>query len=241
MRLSIVVPAYNEEKLLRPCLRSVRAALERCAQPGFEAEVIVCDNNSTDTTAMIAHDEGARVVFEPHNQISRARNTGARAAGGEWLLFIDADSVLQTATLEELLETVAAGRCAAGGCVIRFDRAPLAVRLVVRLWNAAAPRLGLAAGSFVFCRADAFREVGGFPEDVYAAEEIYLTQKLVAWAKPRGLGFAVLSRAAHVSSGRKASLYTTRELLSIVARVALTGGRALKRREALPHLYDGRR
>ena len=54
--------------------------------------MLVCDNNSTDHTGEIAEAAGARVVFEKHNQISRARNAPGNAAKGEWIIFIDADS-----------------------------------------------------------------------------------------------------------------------------------------------------
>ena len=56
----------------------VQAAAETFVRRGWETEVVVCDNNSTDRTAEIARAAGARVVFEPFNQIARARNTGAR-------------------------------------------------------------------------------------------------------------------------------------------------------------------
>src|SRR5438876_11028275 len=70
----------------------MRSAMEAFAERGWPAELIVCDNNSDDRTAQIARAAGARVVFEPVNQIARARNTGAAHAAGEWLIFIDADS-----------------------------------------------------------------------------------------------------------------------------------------------------
>ena len=89
LKLSIVVPAFNEERLLPGTLDSINAAAQAFDAAGGW-ELIVCDNNSTDRTAEIARAAGARVVFEPHNQISRARNTGAAAATGEWLLFVDA-------------------------------------------------------------------------------------------------------------------------------------------------------
>ncbi|MBV8032234.1 MAG: glycosyltransferase, partial [Betaproteobacteria bacterium] len=61
MKLSVVVPAYNEEKLLPQCLGAIGAAMA-----AFEdAELVVCDNNSTDRTAEIARAAGAKVVFEP--------------------------------------------------------------------------------------------------------------------------------------------------------------------------------
>jgi len=55
--------------------------------------MIVCDNNSTDRTAEIARAAGAIVVYEPVNQIARRRNCGAAAATGDWLIFVDADSI----------------------------------------------------------------------------------------------------------------------------------------------------
>src|SRR5947209_5963027 len=73
MKLSVILPAFNEEKLLPGCLASVAAALRACSAPDWSAEVIVCDNNSTDRTAEVARAGGAAVVFEPINQISRAR------------------------------------------------------------------------------------------------------------------------------------------------------------------------
>ena len=91
-RLSLIVPAFNEERLLPSSLACIQTASVAFTAAGWATELIVCDNNSTDRTAAIAAAAGARVVFEPINQISRARNAGAAQASGDWLLFIDADS-----------------------------------------------------------------------------------------------------------------------------------------------------
>src|SRR5436189_2966241 len=92
VKISVIVPAFNEEKLIVGTLRSIRSAAAAFVPLGWESELVVCDNNSTDRTAELARKAGASVVFEPLNQISRARNTGAAGAGGDWLIFIDADS-----------------------------------------------------------------------------------------------------------------------------------------------------
>ena len=76
-KVSIVVPAFNEERLLPGSLASIQAASVAFGDAGWQTELIVCDNNSTDRTAEIAAAAGARVVFEPINQIGRARNAGA--------------------------------------------------------------------------------------------------------------------------------------------------------------------
>src|SRR5439155_21783909 len=120
MKISVVVPAFNEERLLPGSLSSIRAAMEGIVRRGWESELIVCDNNSTDRTAEIARGAGAQVVFEPVNQIGRARNRGAAAASGDWLIFIDADSHPSAELFAEVAGQIEAGRCLAGGCTVRL-------------------------------------------------------------------------------------------------------------------------
>src|SRR5581483_11043104 len=119
MKISIVVPAFNEERLLPETLARVRSA--SAAFGGWDTELVVCDNNSTDRTAQIAREAGASVVFEPVNQISRARNAGAARASGEWLVFVDADSHPSPELFGEVRTQIAAGRCIAGGATVKYD------------------------------------------------------------------------------------------------------------------------
>jgi cellulose synthase/poly-beta-1,6-N-acetylglucosamine synthase-like glycosyltransferase len=241
MKISVVVPAYNEEKLLGACLESVRAAFDGAAAPGLEHEVIVCDNNSTDATPRIAAAGGAKVVFEPVNQISRSRNAGAAIASGDWLLFIDADSRLSAGTLRQLLAAVGGGRVCGGGAKVELEDLPdLFGRLTVRAWNLVSVVFNLAAGSFLFCRADTFRDTGGFSAALYAAEEIDLSRKLKSWGRKKGLGFIILP-GPHVSSGRKLRLYKKTEFLRVLLLLILKPWRALRDPVILKYLYDGRR
>jgi len=83
VKISIVVPAFNEEKLLGDSLARMKSAADVFGRRGWETELVVCDNNSTDRTAEIARGAGALIVFEPVNQIARARNRGAAAATGD--------------------------------------------------------------------------------------------------------------------------------------------------------------
>ena len=64
MKISIVVPAFNEERLLGASLAQIKSAAAAFTRIGWETELIVCDNNSTDRTAEIARAAGATVVFE---------------------------------------------------------------------------------------------------------------------------------------------------------------------------------
>ena len=241
MKLSVIIPAYNEEKLLPRCLESVFAALAANAADDWAGEVIVVDNNSADRTAALARQAGARVVFEPVNQISRARNAGARAAAGDWFLFVDADSRLSPALVADLLRCLRRGRVAGGGCLVDLDEAPPAGRVIVELWNFISRTMRWAAGSFVYCRADAFREIGGFSTAVYAAEELLFSRALKSWAQARGLGVVILPNHRHVSSGRKFRLYSRGEILGYVLRSSFLPWRTVRDRRKLDFFYDGRR
>jgi len=241
MKLSVIVPAWNEEKLLPGCLESISQALRANFASDWACEVIVVDNNSTDRTAALARDAGAAVVFEPINQISRARNAGGALATGDWLLFIDADSYLHPATLAELLRHIRRGRCAGGGCLIDLDACPWHGRVIVGVWNFLSRVMKWAAGSFVFCRADVFREVGGFSTEMFAAEEIHFSKQLEWWARRHNLKFVILKDHRHVSSGRKFQLYSSREILALSLRTLLRLRSTLRDRSRLDIFYGGRR
>jgi glycosyltransferase involved in cell wall biosynthesis len=241
MKLSVIIPAYNEEKLLPGCLAQVAAAVRANASPDWSAEVIVCDNNSTDRTPQLAREARAQVVFEPVNQISRARNAGARAASGDWLLFIDADSYLHPTTLADLLRALRRGRCAGGGCIVGLDEAPLEAHAFVAAWNLLSRAQRWAAGSFVFCRRDAFEQIGGFSVDLFAAEEIAFSMALKRWARTRGRQVVILSRQRHVSSGRKFQLYSRWEIVKLGLRGLLLPRSILRDRNRLGYFYDNRR
>jgi glycosyltransferase involved in cell wall biosynthesis len=241
MKLSVIIPAFNEEKLLPGCLAQVGAALRASASAGWSAEVIVCDNNSTDRTAQLARKAGAHVVFEPVNQISRARNAGAQAASGDWLLFIVADSHLHPSTLSDLLRATRHKRCAGGGCVVGLDEAPLAAHAFVGVWNLLSRALLWAAGSFVFCQREAFEQIGGFSVDLFAAEEIAFSEALKRWARSRGQQVVILRRHAHVSSGRKFRLYGRWEIAALGLRGLVLPRSILRDRSRLGYFYDSRR
>ena len=241
MKISIVIPAYNEERLLPGSLARIRAAMQAFVDAGWFTELIVCDNNSTDRTAEIATAAGAVVVFEPVNQISRARNTGAARATGDWLLFIDADSFPTRELLAEVVDEINSGRCLAGGATVDVDSDHLFARIVVRWWNATSRLNRWAAGAFIFCEAGAFRQVGGFNQTLFAAEEIDLFRQLKRLARRQGRRITILHRHPLHTSGRKAHLYTLRDALRFYARLLLMGRRALRTREGAFVWYDGRR
>lgn len=240
--LSIIVPAFNEAKLLAASLAAVKQAAGALTDAGLGWELIVCDNNSTDATAAIAAAAGARVVFEPVNQIGRARNTGAAAATGEWLLFIDADSQPSSALLAEVAVLTRRADVLLAGVTIRLDEASLGARFGCGLWNTASRVRRWVAGSFILVRATAFREVGGFDLRFFAGEELDLAQRLQRQVGRRDrLRTVILHRHPLVTSARKLRLYRPQDLGRFLLRALWRPRRTLASREACALWYDGRR
>lgn len=216
---AIIIPAYNEETLLAATIAAAREAMAGVAGEFGAGELIVVDNNSTDRTAEVAREAGAdRVVFEPHNQIARARNAGAENTDAEHLVFIDADTRVQAETLRQALAHLDSGEVAGGGARIEMDQvvSPM-VGLILRSWNGIAATFAYAAGSFFFARRDAFEAAGGFDEAVYAGEEVWLARRIKLWSKPKGLAFRLISHPPVVTSGRKSDWFSTRDFIGQLA------------------------
>ncbi|MFM8356965.1 MAG: glycosyltransferase, partial [Verrucomicrobiota bacterium] len=176
VRVSVVIPAYNEEKLLPATLAAVDQARAAWTRRGWDSEVVVCNNNSTDRTAALAEAAGARVVFEPHNGIARARNAGARAARGGWILFLDADSRPSPELFAAVAEAIDSGRVLAGGTILRMDSGGRLVQALAHAWNQLSRLTGWMAGAFIFVDAQVFHEIGGFADRLYASEEVDLAR-----------------------------------------------------------------
>lgn len=90
MKISIIIPAYNEEKLIGRCLQSILAA-----EIPFEHEIIVINNASTDNTKKIAQKfKGVKVIDEPKKGLTKAKQAGYENAKGGILVFFDADTIV---------------------------------------------------------------------------------------------------------------------------------------------------
>lgn len=240
-RISVVVPAFNESGLIDSCLQSIDAAFAGAGVPAGAREVIVVDNASSDDTGARAKAEGARVVHEPVRQIARARNTGAESARGEWLVFIDADSWPDKALIGEMLRAMEDAHIVGGGATVRMAPLPPTVRFLVWSWNLCSRCMRWAAGSFVFCRRDAFDAVNGFDSALFVGEEINLSRKLKRYASWRGMRFVILSRHPLHTSARKGELYTPGEIFAAIWRMVIHPRRFFRDPAVCDVWYDGRR
>src|SRR5206468_11715110 len=104
MKLSIIVPAHNEELYLADCLMSVAMEIKANHDRG-PFEVIVVNNASTDRTAEIAaRFPGVRVAYEPRKGLTRARQRGLVEAQGQILAYVDADTRMPSGWVRQVLD-----------------------------------------------------------------------------------------------------------------------------------------
>ena len=230
--ISFIVPAYNEEHELSATLAAIRKAASGATQ---SHEIIVVDDASTDASAKIASDAGAKVIPINRRHIAASRNAGARAAQGEYLFFVDADTRISEAHVTGGIAALENG-CAGGGARVAMDGfVPVWGRLLLRGFSSVYFGLNLGAGAFLFTTRRNFDVVGGFDEQYFAGEEVYFSLEL----KKVG-GFKVL-REPVVTSARKLRMYPAKDFLRKFFGVIFRGRRAVRSRDKLSLWYDGKR
>ena len=231
-RLSFVVPAHNEEHELPGTLRAIRRAAEAA---GASYELIVVDDASTDSTAKIAYAEGARVISINRRQIAAARNAGGRAARGEILFFVDADTRVSLRLIQDALQALVEGCTGGSARVVADGEISFWGTIFLRTFATLYFATGLGAGAFLFTRRELFEAVGGFDEQYFAGEEVFFSLAL----KKRGR-FIIL-REPFVTSARKLRLHSPGYVFCQLLFLCISGQGALKTRDRLALWYDGKR
>lgn len=230
--ISFIVPAHDEARLIGSTLEALHSAALAC---GCAYELVVVDDASTDDTARIAAAAGARVVPVAYRHIAATRNAGARAAAGDTLVFVDADTLVPAGTLRDALDALAGGAAGGGARLHLHGQLRPVERAVLRLvtWLLRAARV--APGCFVFCTAAAYASSGGFDERYYAGEDVAFSRALARHGR-----FVVLR--AHVSSSaRKLRTHSLADHLRLAARLAWQRRGLLRSRQGLDLWYGERR
>jgi len=230
--ISFIVPAHDEARLLGGTLVALR---DTGAASGQACEIVVVDDASTDATAQIAAQLGARVIRVEYRHIAATRNAGARAANGELLVFVDADTLIDADVVSAAVAAIAGGAVGGGATVRLQGTQAWHERCTVALLGWAFRLTGIAPGCFLFCTRVAFDAAGGFDERYYAAEDVALSRALAR------VGRFVILRQKVRTSDRKLRTHSVADHLRLVVRFAMRGTGLLKSRSDLGLWYGERR
>lgn len=230
--ISFIVPAYNESAELPATLHAIHDA---ATEAGCDYEIVVADDASTDDTADLAREMRARVIPVARRQIAAARNAGARAARGDILIFVDADTQIAPAHIDGVRNALEEG-CAGGGArVLIGGEVPHSAKVYLRIFTFVYFGLNLGAGAFLFTTRANFSAVGGFDEKYFAGEEVFFSVAL------RKLGRFRLLPTPVITSGRKLRLYSAGKILRRTLAIIFGGRRAVTSRQKLDLWYGGER
>lgn len=196
MRLSFVIPAYNEERYLPGCLESIQGQIRDLQD---QIEIIVVNNASTDNTRQVALSyPGVRVVDEPRKGLTYARQAGFLASSGSLIANVDSDCRLTPGWVATVLATFDAepSLAALSGPLVYYDLTPRQ-RLLVRIFYMSAfitylinrhiLRVGsmVQGGNFVLNRS-ALEAIGGFNTNIsFYGEDTDIARRLNAVGKVR--------------------------------------------------------
>lgn len=199
-KISVVIPAHNEEALIGRCLASVREAEKRL---GEAVEIIVCLNRCTDNTEQIAAGFGVILQEEPEANVARVRNRGLAAASGDILVTLDADTTMSANYLREVKRLLASGRYIGGAGLMVTDRLNLASILLGLVLVLPAFLLMRFSGGMFWMTREAYAAVGGFDSGYLTGEDLQMWRALRRYARAQRQRFGLVTRAYLRTSARK--------------------------------------
>ena len=193
MRISVVIPVYKD--------RAEVAELAPCLELLEDDELIVVDASSRDPVQRDDLPGGAKLVRSTEVNRAYQQNLGAAQAQGEILLFLHADMILPTGSMERLRECMAIEGVAGGGFLRHFDSSSRFLRWTCRLASLRSRLLGWFLGDqALFVRRETFERVGGF-KLLVAFEDFDLCRRLKKLGRLRALAPPVISSARRFVSG----------------------------------------
>jgi glycosyltransferase involved in cell wall biosynthesis len=201
VKLSVIIPAYNEENYLPRTLDELATAL----RSSDDSEVIVVDNESTDATRKIASSSGARVVDEHEHNIGKVRNTGEQSSHGAVIVFLDADTIVRPGLFEKILDVMSDPNCFGGSVAVEYEapvRRPL-MRFFMKLWPILGKFTNMRGGALQFCRREVFEELNGYDTTIYVGEDIDFHWRLDKLAGKRGGFTAFIESPPVLTSSRR--------------------------------------
>ena len=181
MKVSVIIPAYNEELALPETLERIGKALSVAA---CSSEIIVVDNDSQDGTKQLAEAFGAKVFLEKEHNISKVRNTGERNSSGDVLVFIDADTLVPDTLFQKITAVMEDEKCFGGAVAVGYgDFERKWMRFYLLGWAFWGKFFNMAQGAAQFCRKSIFEELEGYDQTIFMGEDVEFYWRLSRFAK----------------------------------------------------------
>lgn len=202
-KVSIIIPAYNEEKYLLEALKSVQAQ----TMDHDHMEIIVVDNASTDETASVYYEflrdncVSSLLVEEPLLSPGRAKNRGAAQAQGELLIFLDADSRMEPCLAEEVYDWYKRGYLM-GTIRIKVDSSDRIANLFFDFVHYG-KKLVRVAANMGYCEKEFFFSVGGFDPELKHAEDLEFFTRAKQALRKTGKPWCVVEGSSISTSTRR--------------------------------------
>lgn len=205
MKFSIIIPAYNEEKLIGRCLDSIEAA---SAPYKDQVEVVVVLNRCTDRTEEIARSYNCVIIKEDRKNMSIIRNAGAKVAKGEIIATIDADNWMTDNMMTEIESMLMTGKYIGGGVLWKTDkRFSLATFLTILYLVPLLIKFRCSSAGIFWCYKRDFEAINGFNEDQRMLEDAEFAFRLRKWGKECGKKYGTITKAKMVVSSRKEDMF----------------------------------
>jgi glycosyltransferase involved in cell wall biosynthesis len=180
VKVSVIIPAYNEEQRLPQTLGRIGKALSIGVYP---SEIIVVDNDSQDGTKQIAEASGAKVFVEKEHNISKVRNTGAENATGDVLVFIDADTLVPDTLFQKITAVMEDEKCFGGAVAVEYeDFERKWVKFYLLGWKFWGTVFNMKQGAAQFCRTPVFEELEGYDQTIFMGEDVEFYWRLSRFA-----------------------------------------------------------
>ncbi|HXM34698.1 MAG TPA: glycosyltransferase [Pyrinomonadaceae bacterium] len=204
MLISVVVPAFNEGAYLGETLASLnRAKAYLQGQRGLQAEIIVVDNASDDSTADLARALSATVARETQHNVAKVRNTGAKVSNGNVLVFVDADTIVPHNLLTRIVGAMSDATCFGGAVDTAYRPQKLTVRVYLKVWRIIGRLTGMAQGATQFCRREIFFALDGYDERLFMGEDVDFHWRLKRIAKRRNGAVIIIKDVRVLPSTRR--------------------------------------
>ncbi len=179
--LSIIIPALNEEKYLPRLLESIKK------QRYKDYEVIVSDGNSKDKTREIAKKLGCKVIVSNKRSPAHQRNQGAKAAKGDILLFLDADSVLPDDFLPGTLDEFKTRKLSVAGFYVIMNSKDLSYRIITKVYNLVCFIVQkikpVTIGACILVKKRYHDRIKGFDESIFIGEDHDYSERIAKIGK----------------------------------------------------------